>query len=106
MFTQIRVWLYHATGQYGRVVERRIAQIRKENPVGNPYRCAACGGSIDKKGFCEICGAPPDPPDPDRCPECLQLRPGDERVRAGMKCSFCTYDSERVSAAVRTEAAL
>lgn len=23
------------------------------------------------------------------CPECGQVRPGDERVKAGMKCGFC-----------------
>ena len=25
------------------------------------------------------------------CPECGQVRAGDERVRAGMKCGFCAY---------------
>jgi len=25
------------------------------------------------------------------CPECEEHRPDDERVKTGMKCSFCTY---------------
>jgi len=25
------------------------------------------------------------------CPECGQFRPDDERVKAGMKCSYCAY---------------
>jgi len=25
------------------------------------------------------------------CPECLQHRPDDDRVKAGMKCRFCAY---------------
>jgi len=25
------------------------------------------------------------------CPECGVVRPGDERVKAGMKCGFCSY---------------
>jgi len=34
-------------------------------------------------------GAPERPPL--RCPECLQERPDDERVAAGMKCGNCAY---------------
>jgi len=25
------------------------------------------------------------------CPECEEVREGDERVRAGMKCGLCSY---------------
>lgn len=28
----------------------------------------------------------------DVCPECLESRPGDERVKAGMKCGLCSYN--------------
>jgi len=28
------------------------------------------------------------------CPECLQYRPDDERVKAGLKCRFCAYGEE------------
>lgn len=37
------------------------------------------------------------------CPECCQPRPGDERVKAGMKCGFCAYTNpyeEALSAGV------
>lgn len=26
-----------------------------------------------------------------RCPECQELRPDDDRVKAGMKCGVCAY---------------
>lgn len=29
------------------------------------------------------------------CPECEEHRPEDERVKAGMKCGFCAYSTER-----------
>ena len=31
------------------------------------------------------------------CPECLEPRPGDERVEAGMKCGPCAYGHEEVN---------
>lgn len=39
----------------------------------------------DKNCDCQKCR------DRARCPECLEERPDDERVKAGMKCSYCAY---------------
>lgn len=33
--------------------------------------------------------------DPLECIECGEYRPDDERVKAGMKCGYCAYGSER-----------
>lgn len=44
---------------------------------------------IDYNGLDDIQAVIKPLPTQDICPECLGLRPGDERVRAGMKCSVC-----------------
>jgi len=41
--------------------------------------------------------AKPQNPDMPICPECLQYRPDDERVKAGMKCGICAGYGEEAS---------
>jgi hypothetical protein len=41
----------------------------------DPYICKACGGNVDRKGFCERCGAPAESePDVESLCECAPGR--------------------------------
>lgn len=49
---------------------------------GKTFFCSKCSKRTDKF-------APVD--EESICPECGECRPDDERVKAGMKCSYCAY---------------